>query len=425
MTAPARIAIVGSGIAGLSAAWLLGRRHAVTLFERHARPGMGAFNLDFNDGQARIDVPLRVFKSDYYDNLMALYRAAGVAMQPTDHAAAYTSTTDGSTYFRYRNLRAGRLSVPVVTSGGRRARAILRDTLGFMRSARRDAAQGRLGERTIGEYLHAEGYGSDFVDGLLLPTFAAICTCSYDAVRCYPAEVIVDFFNSGSLLASTWRARHGADDAIARLLQPVDRLHCNAEVLGVRQHEGHASLSLRDGSEQRFDHVVLAVQANQAAAMLDGGDAALPALLRRVPYESSEVVVHSDTRLIPDGGNGAQPVSYVVDPQQTRPMASICLNRIIPALAEAAPVFQTWNPLQVPHAARVLGEAHFERPLVTLDSQRAMRALVQRHDEAGRRLWCCGSYVMPGIPLLESAVQSAMAIAERLDTPAPWGPRRS
>lgn len=96
---PQRIAIIGSGIAGLSAAWLLGRKHQVDLFERHAHPGMGAFNLNYDQGntQARIDVPLRAFNTCYYKNLVALYRAMGVEMQRTDHAATYSTPRRGVT----------------------------------------------------------------------------------------------------------------------------------------------------------------------------------------------------------------------------------------------------------------------------------------------------------------------------------------
>jgi predicted NAD/FAD-binding protein len=422
VTAPLKIAIVGSGIAGLSAAWLLARKHEVTLFERHAAPGMGAFNLSLPgaSGETRIDVPLRVFKSVYYANLMALYREAGVAMQPTDHAAAYTSGENGETYFRYRNLRLGRLSMPLLSSLGRGSWPVTRDALRFMFSAPRDRARGGAQGLTIQQYLVRRGYGTAFIDGMLLPSFAAICTCSYDAVRAYPAETIIDFFSSGSLLSGTWRARHGADDAIRRLMAPCAQLHCDSEVSQLLVDGDRIRVREGNGREQAFDHVVLAVQANQAGQLIAAHEAEVSALLRRVPYESSEVVVHQDAALVPATARGASPVSFVVDARHDKPMASICLNRIIPSLAGEPPVWQTWNPLMEPRAGSVLGRARFERPLVTLDSQAAMAELAGMQRDQARRVWFCGSYAMPGIPLLESAVQSAMLIARRLGTPAPW-----
>jgi uncharacterized protein len=421
VTASLKIAIVGSGIAGLSAAWLLGRRHAVTLYERHPRPGMGAFNVDSGHGDppVRIDLPLRVFKSGYYDTLMALYAAAGVEMQPTDHAAAF-ATPQGETYFRYRNLRLGRLSIPVPASlTGRRRLVIARDALRLMFAAPRDQARGAVQGLSLGDYLQPRGYSADFVNGMLLPSFAAICTCSYEAVRRYPAEVIIGFFSSGSLFSGTWRARHGADDAIRRLLQPCGELRNNTAVTAVECDGAGLQVVESDGRSDRFDHVILAVQAHQAAALAKPADPLAAALLARVPHESSEVVVHRDSALVPVSAQDA-PVHFQVDPAASRPMANIRLNRIIPELAGRQALFQTWNPLVEPHRASVLGRAHFERPVVDLDSQAAMAQLVAMQRADGRRLWFCGSYLMPGIPLLESAAQSAVQVAERLGVAAPW-----
>ena len=145
MSATHRIAIIGSGIAGLGAAWLLGREHEVTLFERHDAPGMGAFNISLETagGCRHIDVPLRVFKAGYYANLCALYRAAGVAMQASDHAAVYYRGDGPSPYFRYRNLHLGRWSLPLVAARNIGALAIAREVLRFQRPGRADLAAGR------------------------------------------------------------------------------------------------------------------------------------------------------------------------------------------------------------------------------------------------------------------------------------------
>ncbi len=420
MTTALKIAIVGSGIAGLSAAWLLGRRHAVTLYERHPRPGMGAFNVDSHEGDppVRIDLPLRVFKSGYYDTLMALYRAAGVELQRTDHAAAF-ATPQGETYFRYRNLRLAGRSFPLPSGLNRQRLGIAREALRLVMAAPRDLASGTARGLRLDDYLRLRGYSDDFVNGMLLPSFAAICTCSYDAVRRYPAEVIIGFFSSGSLFGGTWRARHGADDAIRRLLQPCRELRSDTAVAAIEAEPGGLRIVVANGRSQRFDHVILAVQAHQAAALAGAVDPQSAALLARVPHESSEVVVHADSTLVPASAGDA-PVHFQVDPKASRPMANIRLNRIIPELARSPALFQTWNPLVEPQHGSVLGRAHFARPLVDLHSQAAMAQLVSMQRSDGRRLWFCGSYLMPGIPLLESAAQSARHVVEQLGGEIPW-----
>lgn len=426
-----KIAIVGSGIAGLAAAWLLGRQHEVTLFERHPQPGMGAFNLNYGDadapgggpGSARIDVPLRAFNSSYYTNLIPLYRAAGVELQRTDHAAGF-STADGGTYFRYRNLHLpGGNTVPMLAGlhrlGGKYL-VIARDALRFMLRARRDLHKGLAEGLTIADYLAQRGYSRDFADYMLLPAFASICTCSYAAVRNYPAAVIIDFFTSGRLAGGLWRARHGADDAIDKLLQHCSDLHCDTVIEQIQPDAQGVRLQASDGRSWHFDHVLLAAQANQAATMAETPDPEAATLLRRIHYERSEVVVHGDTRLMPEQRRDWAPVNFFVDPAAPAPMANIWLNRIYPSLREQPPLLQTWNPLREPDPVQVLGRAYFERPVVSHDSLTAIRELNTLQQRPGRRVWYCGSYAMPGIPLLESAVQSAMAISRSLDTEIPW-----
>src|SRR5690606_25768450 len=124
-----------------------------------------------------------------------------------------------------------------------------------------------------------------------------------------------------------------------------------------------------------YDHVILAVQAHQAAALVTAVDSQAATLLSRVPHESSEVIVHGDSTLVPASARDA-PVHFQVDPDASRPMASIRLNRIIPELAGRPALYQTWNPLVEPRHGSVLGRARFERPVVDLGSQAAMAQLV-------------------------------------------------
>lgn len=420
-----KIAIVGSGIAGLSAAWLLGRYHDITLFERHEYPGMGAFNLTYKEGdiEERIDVPLRAFNTCYYKNLVALYTEMGVEIHRTDHSASYSSEGNQNTYFGYQYINLGKRAFPFIgnlKNVNLKTLSIMKDMARFLVFAKRDYKKGKTEGFTIEQYLRSNHYSGVFIEEVILPSFAAICTCSYEAVRNYPAGIIIEFLADGMLFNGIWRAKHGAEDAIHKMLEHCDTIECQAEVSKVSKNDAGVQVFEKNEKVHQFDHVVIAVQANQAITLISDDEKNAGALLSKIPYERSEVVVHGDISLIPDAEKNRAPVNFLVNHQLDKPMASIWLNKIYPSLNESPPLFQTWNPTIKPNESMVLGRSFFERPIVNLRSLAAIKSLSQLQKQRDRKIWYCGSYAMPGIPLLESAVQSAMSISEHLGADVPW-----
>ena len=409
------VAVIGGGIAGLSAAWRLSARHRVTLLERHAVAGMDAHSLDLeHDGRTwRIDVPLRVIYEGYYPTLIALYHRLGVQLERTNYAGAF-SRLGGGVYYRYANWLVGGKSVPFpVPPLGGAAFRINRDLLRFYRLAPRALAD--LGDdEPLGSWLARSGLGEEFAEGFLIPTFAAVCTCSNAAVRAYPARVILDYLTRGLTFGGVRRVVHGTKEVVARLTEPLAAVRCGVQVRAIRPDVDGVSVEW-DGSAHRFDHVVVATQANQAAAMLDPSYRREREALERFAYESSEVAVHTDARLAPPDRRHWAPVNLIQSPEHDKPMATIWLNRVQPALRDASPVFQTWNPVLEPRAETLRARSRFERPLVNSASLVGAREIAMLQAQQGRRLWFCGSYLGPGIPLLESAAETAARVAEAID----------
>lgn len=421
-----RIAVIGAGLGGLVAAWLLGRQgQAVTLYERAPRPGFTAANLAVPDAAGRplrVDVPLRVFYPGYYPTLTRLYADLGVASEPVSYAAsfhgpAWPGRDAAALYFRYRNLRWGGQSVALPGGGDlpgawRMAAAALR----FRRLALPALARGELAGRTIGDWATAQALPRAFVDGLLLPTIATVATCSLAQAAAVPAGVAVDYMARGLLRQSVHRALHGADDVQQRLLAGIADLRCGASINALRRLADDAGVELRlaDGRTEVFDHVVLATQAGASLRLLADADGDETAALAGLPDAPVQVITHGDARLMPARRRDWSPVNLWVDTAAGAVESTIWVNAVQPALRGAPDVFQTVGPLRPVEAARVLGEARFQRPLVTLDSERALAALQALQARPGRRVWFCGSQAQPGVPLLESAVRSAYAVAGRL-----------
>lgn len=410
------IAVVGGGIAGLSAAWLLSARHRVTLLEKHPVPGMDAHSLDLehDGGIHRIDVPLRVIYEGYYPTLIGLYRELGVELERTNYAGSF-GELGGEVYYRYSNLMVADRSVPLpALPVGPRALRINRDLLRFFQMA--PAALRTLGdsEESLGSWLDRVGLGRDFVEGFLIPTFATVCTCTSDAVRGYPARTILEYLTRGLTFGGVRRVVMGTREVVARLTRPLAEVRCGVQV-GVIRPVPDGIEVIWPGGAQRFDHVVVATQANQAARMLDPTFRGEREALERFAYEDSRVAVHTDPRLAPRDRRRWAPVNLVVSPDHDKPMATIWMNRVQPALWGLSPVFQTWNPILEPRPETLRAQARFQRPVVNTASLAGAREVEELQRQPDRRLWFCGSYLGPGIPLLESAAATAARVAEAIE----------
>lgn len=211
--------------------------------------------------------------------------------------------------------------------------------------------------------------------------------------------MIAQYFNRNFIVSSVYRAVGGAAAIAQALSARVAQLRLGAHIRNVRRQAKTVVITMEDGSAERFDAVVFATQVNQVVAMLDGAS-------------PEERTVLQAVRLMPRDRKDWGPVNYTMSPEHDRPMVSIWVNRLLPAYQDDRPLFQTINPVVEPAADRVLQDCSLQRPIVDLATQANLHQLDVLHAQPGRRVFFCGSYAAPGIPLLESAVASALHIAQ-------------
>ena len=421
---PYRIAVVGSGIAGLTAAWLLSKKHQVTLLEKGSSLGMGQFGVKAatDKGNSVVDVPLRVFNKSYYPNLFRMCKALGVDLRFVDHGGAF-GYINGDLYFKYKNLSLGSKNfsyvlpkvsqLPWLLSVGFEILRLKKDMAAFLREGDTDSI-------TLADFFDRYKYSRSLQYEFFLPILSSVCTCSYTSLLEYPAGILIEGMLTLMETTPTQRFIGGTRALQAGLAESVSEIRYNSDVQGITRSADGVSIGMADGKTLEFDHVVLATQANQADRILKTGFEEEKELLSAIPYQSSDMIVHRDERLMPNQKSKWAPVYYGISDADW-PMATIWINEVEPGFEEGELLFQTWNPLVKPDPEKLLGKTTFERPVVTKDSLKAILKIseIQKQSPEERRVWLCGSYATRAIPLLESGLVSAVGVAEQFGVEAP------
>ena len=299
-----KIAIVGSGIAGLTCAYLLARRHEITVFEADARIGGHTHTVPVTvDGREySVDTGFIVFNDWTYPNFIRLLGQLGVTFKPTEMSFSVNDPDSGLEY-NGNNLNSLFAQRSNLLSPG--FWGMLRDILRFNKEARRDLAEQRISvDTTLDDYLKAGGYGERFILHYIVPMGAAIWSMPMAEMLNFPLQFFVRFFENHGLLSISnrpqWQVIEGGSSAyIAPLTASFkERIRLNCPV-GRIDRDAHGVVIHSPAGIERFDKVVLACHSDQALRLLGNPDDKEREILGALPYADNEVVLHTDTRLLP------------------------------------------------------------------------------------------------------------------------------
>lgn len=299
-----KIAIIGSGIAGLTCAYLLARRHDITVFEADARVGGHTHTVPVTvDGREyAVDTGFIVFNDWTYPNFIRLLGQLGVAFKPTEMSFSVNDPDKGLEY-NGNNLNSLFAQRSNLLSPG--FWGMLRDILRFNKEARRDLAEQRItADTTLDDYLKAGAYGERFILHYIVPMGAAIWSMPMAEMLNFPLQFFVRFFENHGLLSVSnrpqWQVIEGGSSAyIAPLTASFkERIRLNCPV-GRIDRDAHGVVIHSPAGIERFDKVVLACHSDQALRLLGNPDDKEREILGALPYADNEVVLHTDTRLLP------------------------------------------------------------------------------------------------------------------------------
>jgi uncharacterized protein len=407
-----RVAIIGSGISGLVCARLLSRRHDVTVFEASDWVGGHTHTVDVTvDGREHaIDTGFIVFNDWTYPNFIELLKQLGVASQPTEMSFSVTDPRSGMEYNgnTLKTLFARRRNL--ISPG---FLLMLRDILRFNRETQEDLRDGSLdAETTLGSYLDSRGYGKRFREHYIVPMGAAIWSMPLEQMLEFPLAFFVRFFRNHGLLGikdrPQWRVVCGGSRSyVAPLIEPFRnniRLACPVH----RVERNGADVAVHSSAgEERFDKVVFACHSNQALAMLDTPSSAEEEILSAIQYADNEVVLHTDTRLLPQRKLAWASWNYRLG-QATNQPAAVTYNMNILQGIEAPQTFcVSLNQTAQIAPDKILQRFSYAHPQYSLA---AVNAQARWEELLGKQhSFYCGAYWANGFH--EDGVVSALRVA--------------
>lgn len=416
MTEPQRIAVIGSGISGLVCAWLLSRRHEVHLYE--AEPELGGHtNTEHVQAGGRswpINTGFIVYNDWTYPDFMRIMDQLGVPSEPSSMSF---SVHGGTTGLEYNGTSLDALFAQRRNLVNPRFLNMVREILRFNRLTRDDLATDRIPvDETLGHYLRRHRFSRYFRQHYIIPMGAAIWSASERDMDRFPVRFFLRFFeNHGMLSVSnrpTWRVIQGGSEAyIPGLIRPLaDRVHRDTPVTGVRRDAEGVTLSSHRGDE-RFDQVVIATHSDQALGMLRDASREERDLLGALPYQLNDVVLHTDTSVLPRNRRAWAAWNYHLPESEQEPVSVTYNMNILQNFRDAPETFcVTLNRTGAIDPSRIIKQFRYSHPRFTLsgvDAQSGYERIGGR-----QRTHYCGAYWFNGFH--EDGVRSALRVCEAL-----------
>ena len=428
-----KIAVIGSGIAGASCAWLLSKfarnAHQVTLFEQNDYLGghTNTINVTLDGVTAPVDTGFLVFNDWTYPNLIAMFQHLGVADAMSDMSFSVKLTEGERSKLEWSGSNLATVFAQPSNLLKPKFLGMLRDIVRFNREATSLVAHKNPMLGTVGEYLRANGYGISFRDWYLAPMAGCVWSTPTQKIDDFPLATLLTFCHNHGLLSVShrpqWRTVEGGTQTYTRAITAgLADVRLNAGVQKVRRHADGVAVT-SNAETETYDQIVFACHSDQTLRMLADATDNEQLILGAIPYQPNTAVLHTDTRVLPvrrrAWASWNYHAAYASSGTQEKPVDGVSLSYLINRLQPLpfkTPVIVTMNPRISLDPGKIIKTIQYDHPVFLAESVMAKRGL--RGLQGERRTWFAGAWTRYGFH--EDGLMSGMAVAKALGAAIPW-----
>ena len=420
-----KIAIIGSGISGLSSAWMLNKKHDITLFEKNATLGghSNTASINYHDNRIDVDTGFIVFNFKTYPNLKAFFELLGVEIQKSNMSFGIKDLDSG---FEYSGNDLGGLFAQKKNFFNLKYLKMLRDILKFNKNAiklieSKSVNIDSIKNQTLGKFIDDLKLGDYFKQYYLFPMAGAIWSCPLELIKNYPAKTFLQFFYNHGLLTVTnqpqwYSVKGGSKEYVKKMSASFkDKIKLNSNIVTSTQSGEKIILTDDKGEKYEFDHVIFASHADQTHAIIADKTKDEEDILSKIKYSKNTAFLHKDQNQMPKKKKAWASWVYLSKQNENKVSLTYWMNNL-QNISDKNPLFVTLNPIEKIKEANIFGIFDYEHPVFDYEAIQSQENL---HKIQGKRnIWFCGAWTKYGFH--EDGLNSAIKVAKEFGVEMPW-----
>ncbi|MFT7086661.1 MAG: putative NAD/FAD-binding protein [Rickettsiales bacterium] len=420
-----KIAIIGSGISGLSCAWLLNNQHDITLFEKNDYLGGHSNTASINYAKLPderiidVDTGFIVFNFKTYPNLKAFFEVLEVPIEKSNMSFGIKDLDNG---FEYSGNDLAGLFAQKKNFFNLKFLKMLKDIHKFNKSSIKIIENGEdFQNKTLGDFINELKLGEYFKNYYLFPMAGAIWSCPLDLIQNYPAKTFLHFFYNHGLLTilnqPQWYTVKGGSKEYVKKMSAFfkDNIKLNCNITSSKKVGEKIMLTCSQGENYQFDHVIFASHADQTRQIISDKTTLEEDILSKIKYSKNTAILHKDQNQMPNNKKAWASWIYLSKQKENKVSLSYWMNNL-QNIDHKKPLFVTLNPIEKINEDDIFGKYEYEHPIFDAEAIEAQENL--RKIQGKRNIWFCGAWTKYGFH--EDGLNSAINVAEKLGAKVPW-----